>query len=301
MTAMLWGAGFGLSAVVLVLGLRPKALTLLEASRQISATQPEPAPPQNAATQLGTADLAARAASPFVVALQRIGLPNARTCVDLALIGTQPGAYLAKKVLAGAAGVVLPVPAVAAMLAFGVAVPIELLFGTSAVAGLALFFTPDVEVRKAAEEARAEAREALDVLLGFTATSMAAGDGIEAALDGATAVGQGPAFDRFRAAGHTARTSRQPVWVSYGEAADELGLPELRELAATISLAGGEGAKIAESLTAKAGSLRGRRNAERQAKNAATTEKMHLPLGIAMVGFLMVIAFPPLYQVLTGF
>lgn len=293
--ALLWGAGFGVSAVAFVLSIRPPLPTLAEASRRISAQAEE----STAAPR--PTDLITRTTTPVIRLLERIGLPSERLRADLSLLGVAPDAFLLKQVYAAIAGVVLPVPAFAAMLAFGVAVPFEACFVASGVLGLVLFFTPDAEVKRRAEDGRAEAREALDVLLGFTATSMAAGDGIEAALEGASAIGVGQAFDRFREAGAAARTSRRPVWTTYGEAADDLGLSELRELAASISLAGGEGAKIADSLTAKAGSLRGRRNAERQAQNASTTEKMHLPLGVDMIGFLMIIAFPSLYKVLTGF
>lgn len=290
---MLWGAGIGISVLVAWSALRPLAPSLAEAQRRIAAVQDGP---------LGSPSARRTRVSGYPVRwLGRLGIPNSALKSDLALAGIDVEAFLTKKVINAVIGLLMPVAAQAALVGAGMAVPTVVVVGIAAVLAVLFFLAPDSEVRRKTLEVRDETREALDVLLSFAATSMAAGDGIESALEGASAIGEGMAFDYFRAATAAARTSRRPVWACYADLAEQLGVVELSELAATVSLAGGQGAKIAESLAAKAASLRGRRNAERAAANISATERTHMPVSVMMLGFLLVLVFPSLDRFLTGF
>ena len=102
----------------------------------------------------------------------------------------------------------------------------------------------------------------------------AGGAGIEAALTYAAATGQGPAFAQIRQALETARLTRQPPWQTLGQLGTELGVTELTELAASITLAGTEGAKVRASLAAKSAAMRARQLAEAEAGAQAATERM---------------------------
>ena len=61
-------------------------------------------------------------------------------------------------------------------------------------------------------------------------------------------------------------------------------MAELSELAASMSLAGTEGARVRESLGVKATSLRDHALAEAEAEAQATTEKMALPVVLLFLG-----------------
>jgi len=64
------------------------------------------------------------------------------------------------------------------------------------------------------------------------------------------------AFAYLRRALDGARLARETPWSALGRLGTELGIGELSELAASVSLAGTEGAKVRASLAAKAASLR---------------------------------------------
>lgn len=291
-TVMLCGAGIGIGSALVWSGLRPLAPSLAEAQRRIAAELADVAAP-SATGQ--------RAVAPAARWLGRFGLPSRALSADLALAGIDVEAFATRKVVHAIIGLLMPVAAQAVLASVGMAVPAVVLLGISVVLAVLCFLAPDSAARRRAQDTRDQIREALDVLLSFAATSMAAGDGVESALEGASAIGDGVAFEYFRAATTAARTSRRPVWACYADLAEQLGVPELSELAATVSLTGGQGAKIAESLIAKSASLRGRRNAERSAANISATERTHLPVSVMMLGFLLVLVFPSLDRFLTAF
>ena len=85
-----------------------------------------------------------------------------------------------------------------------------------------------------------------------------------------------------------------------GHLGSELGISELTELAASVTLAGTEGAKVRASLTAKAAALRTRQLTDAEATAQAATERMSLPVVLLFGGFLLLIGFPAVAHVLTG-
>ncbi|WP_194891973.1 type II secretion system F family protein [Catenulispora pinisilvae] len=292
-TVMLCGAGIGISSMLVWSGLRPLAPSLAEAQRRITA---EPATVTDVPAGTGPRGRATAARW-----LSRLGLPNQALRADLALAGIDVEAFATRKVINAIVGLLMPIAAQVALASAGMAVPAVAVLGVAVVFATVFFLAPDSDARRKAQDIRDQTREALDVLLSFAATSMTAGDGVESALEGAAAIGDGAAFEYFRSATAAARTSRRPVWACYADLAKQLGVPELSELAATVSLAGGQGAKIAESLAAKSASLRGRRTAERAAANISATERTHMPVSVMMLGFLLVLVFPSLDRFLAGF
>jgi len=68
------------------------------------------------------------------------------------------------------------------------------------------------------------------------------------------------------------------------EAGPRARIGELSELAASVSLAGTEGAKVRASLAAKAASLRTHELAEAETADQAATERMSLPIVMLFAG-----------------
>src|SRR6185437_9587860 len=97
-----------------------------------------------------------------------------------------------------------------------------------------------------------------------------------------------------------ARLTRRPPWETLGQLGTELGLPELGELAASITLAGTEGARVKSSLAAKAAALRTRQLADAEGAAQAATERMSLPLVLLFAGFILLIGYPAIVHVLLG-
>ncbi|MGA2830808.1 MAG: type II secretion system F family protein, partial [Streptosporangiaceae bacterium] len=119
------------------------------------------------------------------------------------------------------------------------------------------------------------------------------------ALTYSAAAGHGWAFTRLRGALQAAQLTRRPPWQLLGQLGDDLGLAELSELAASVTLAGTEGARVRASLAAKAAGLRTRQLADAETAAQAATERMSLPLVLLFAGFLLLIGYPAVVRVLT--
>jgi hypothetical protein len=78
-------------------------------------------------------------------------------------------------------------------------------------------------------------------------------------------------------------------------------VPELVELATTVQLAGTEGARIRQSLTARAASLRRHEQAEAESAANAMTERLFVPGALLLLGFLLFIGYPAFQRILGGF
>ena len=162
------------------------------------------------------------------------------------------------------------------------------------------FVLPDLGIRSDAARRRRDFRHALGSFLDLVVVALAGGGGVETALGDAASIGNSWAFDLMRRALDGARLARETPWSALGRLGTELGIGELSELAASVSLAGTEGAKVRASLAAKAASLRTHELAEAETADQAATERMSLPIVMLFAGFLFFIGFPAVERVLTG-
>jgi Flp pilus assembly protein TadB len=292
--ALLTGALFGLGLIAIAAGLAPRKPPLAEA---LAAVTREPVRPL---VGLDEGGWAARLGRPAAALLSGAGLPTAAVRRDLAVLGRPVERQLAEQATAALIGLLL-VPAMATLLAIG---GLRLAWQLPAIGAIALgaagFTVPVLAVRQEAASRRAEARHALSAFLDLVVVSLAGGAGVEAALTYAGATGRGWAFGQIRSALETARLTRRPPWETLGQLGTELGLPELGELAASITLAGTEGARVKSSLTAKAAALRTRQLADAEAAAQAATERMSLPLVVLFGGFMLLIGYPAIVHVLLG-
>ena len=296
--ALACGAGTGAGVLFVARGLVPPRPTLAEALARLRHG-PEPVPSQGGET----AGFAALLGRPIAAMLGRAGpeaLVRPGTRRDLAVAGRGPERHLAEKVTLGLVGLVLP-PACAALAALGGArVPLVLPAWAAPVCALAGFMVPDIGVRSEARARRADFRHALGSFLDLVVIALAAGGGIETALFSAAGTGRGWAFVELRAALEEARLTRESPWAALERLGSAIGVDELGELAASVGLAGTEGAKVRASLSAKAASLRAHQLAEAEAAAQAATEKMSLPVVALFAGFLCFIGFPAVVRVLAG-
>lgn len=236
----------------------------------------------------------------FLPGLRTLGLPGATIDNDLRITGRGTDTQLAAKALLTVAGLLTPW-LLQILLALGGQSPdaeVPLLAGL----GLAVlgFLAPDLAVRAKATRLRREFRGALSAFLDLVGITLAGGAGVEAALHDAAAVGAGPAFDAIRRALRAAQLTRTTPWATLRRLGEELGITELAELAASISLAGTEGARVRASLAAKADALRIHQVTDAEADAHAATERMALPVTLLFLGFLGFIAYPAVTQILNG-
>lgn len=296
--ALVCGAGLGAGLWLVVRGLYPPRPSLAQALADLRRL-PEPAP----AADVTEGGFAARAGRPLAAGLLRAGgawlvLPPVRR--DLAVLGRGVERHFAEKVTLALVGLLL-VPAVTALLAVGGArLPLVVPVWGSLVLFAAGFVVPDLGIRADAARRRRDFRHALSSFLDLVVVALAGGGGVETALADAAGVGSGWAFDHLRRALDQARLARQAPWETLGRLGADLGIAELSELAASVALAGTEGAKVRASLTAKAVSLRTHALAEAETADQAASERMSLPVVCLFAGFLFFLGYPAVEKVLTS-
>lgn len=159
------------------------------------------------------------------------------------------------------------------------------------------FVLPDLLLRTHAEHRRRQFRFALSSYLDLVNVLLAGGAGVETALQATAEAGDGWAFAELRNALTRARTTRRSPWAALAELGEQLAVEELVELAASIQLAGVEGARIRASLAAKAAALRGRQLAQIEADAHAASERMGVPTVAMFAAFLALLAYPAVQQI----
>jgi tight adherence protein C len=150
-----------------------------------------------------------------------------------------------------------------------------------------------VDLRSDAEKARRDFRHALAAYLELVTILMAGGAGVETAMFDAAAIGEGPAFRHLRTALSAAQAQREPPWQLVGALGDRLGIDELAELHASMTLAG-DGAQVRDTLSTKAHGIRLRDLAALETEAQARSETMVLPVVLMFAGFLVLIGYPAL-------
>jgi Flp pilus assembly protein TadB len=257
--------------------------------------------PQAAPTKAGPSGLAELVGAPLSRLAAGLGLSLAGTRRDLAVTGQPLERQMAEKVSLALFGVLLGPGATAALAAVGVGLPLAIPLWAAIGLAIGGFILPDLGLRADAAALRGEYRRTLSLILDLTVISLAGGAGVEGALtDAAASAGQGVAAARLHQALEEARLRREPPWTALGRLGEELSVPELVELAASLGLAGTEGARVRPSLTAKAASLRAHELTETEAAAQAATERMSLPVVLLFAAFLVFIGFPAIARVISG-
>ncbi len=306
--ALLTGAGVGLGLLMLARGLAPPRAPLRAALArlEVDTAQPRGAWPSTptAAARSGAADgdgwgvsLAGR---PLIRLAGRLGLRPSWLRRDLAILGRTPERHLADKAVLALFGLLLAPATAAALAVIGISLPLPLPLGASLLLAVGGFLVPDAGVRADAAARRRDLRHALGSFLDLTVIALAGGAGVEGALVDAASIGHGVAATGLRRALQTARLRREPPWAALGRLGEDLGISELVELAASVELAGTEGAKVRASLAAKAMSLRSHQLAEAETQAQSATERMSLPVVLLFAGFLVFIGYPAIARIIAG-
>jgi Flp pilus assembly protein TadB len=294
------GAGVGLGVLAVVRGLRPPRpplATVLARHQRAETTHEAEGHPDGAAASGLAAGAVGRLLAGVATAF---GLRLGASRRNLTVTGRSLQRHLAEKAGMALFGLALA-PLTAGTLALvGVRLPLALPLWAAVALAVGGFFLPDLDLRADAARRRRELRQALGSLLDLTVIGLAGGAGVEGALADAANAGEGFGPQQLRRALATARLRREPPWVALGRLGEELDVAELVELAASVGLAGTEGARVRESLAAKAASLRAHQLADAETQAQASTEQMSLPVVLLFAGFLLFIGYPAMARVMTG-
>ena len=229
--------------------------------------------------------------------VEALGYDTERHHQELELVGRTPERHAFDKLLGAVAGLLVPNLAATALVVMGIPAPVGLIAILSVVTAVAGFLMPDMLLRDEADKRRRAFRHTLSSYLDLVNVLLAGGAGIETALHAAADAGDGWGYQTIRAELRRARLTGQSPWDTFAQLDARLGINELAELAASVSLAGSHGARIRASLAAKADTLRGHQVAETEAAAEAATERMTVPVAVLLFGFLVFIAYPAVVQI----
>jgi tight adherence protein C len=285
------GATLGLGLLVLGVGLwptRPRlatSLAQLRTGRVPSATTSpfKATPPGSWQAAVGRR---------VAIGLADAGVQFGSLRRDLRVMERPLDTHIAQKLLFAVGGGGLTILTTAALQLTGIQLSFLVPVWAVVVIGALGWFVPDLVLRTEAKRRRRSFRHAVGAFLDLVAISLAGGTGIEGALHGAVTLGQGWGFTRLSDTLDHARLAGNTPWAALAQVGEDLGISELSELAASLELAGHEGAKVRQSLAAKAASIRLHQLADVETEAAQATERMVLPIGLLFVGFLLFIGYP---------
>jgi tight adherence protein C len=256
--------------------------------------------PAPAVTTRGGQDLPgwlSRLLAPGLRAARRAGLPRPGTLQNLALLDRDPGAHLATQIGGGLAGLLAPSALGVLATAAGLPVGWQLPLWTGIAAAAAGATIPALSLHTEAAKRRSELRHSLSALLDLVVIALAGGAGVEQAITDASRIGTSWGAARLRAAIDAAATARVAPWRTLGRLGTDTGVTQLRDLASAVLLAEQEGASVADTLTARANTLRARQAAELKADAKAANQRMVLPLMLLGLCYLIFLLFPAIEAV----
>ena len=285
----LCGAGVGVGVLIIgrALAERPVPLgqvaALLDRPGAAIGNPSVPTEPGGVRSRLGTIGIGVMAA---------LGLRRSQSLEEkLRALDKPMVRHAYEKMLAATVGASLPLLMAAVLAAAAVPVPIAAIGTATFALCVAGFFYPDLPLAEQVEQRRRAFRHAFSAYLDLVTIALAGGAGIESALEGAAEAGDGWAFAEIRRALRRARLTRRTPWDAFNDLGAALGVHELQELAASISLAGDHGARVKASLVAKADALRASQAAALEVDAESRTEKMIVPVVVMVLGLVLFIGF----------
>lgn len=218
---------------------------------------------------------------------------------ELALLGIPVYRHYGKKVTFALIGLLI-VPMLTVLLtALAWSVPIVVPTIGSVVMAVVLFWIPDADVRADAARAREEFSRAMGAYIDLVALERMAGSGARQSMELASEVGDSWVFKRLGEELARSRWSGLAPWDALHGLADEMGLPDLDDLADIMRLSQ-EGAQVYASLRARSAGIRAAMLSSELAKANATGERMNMPMSLLGVVFMAIMIAPALLRVMGG-
>lgn len=218
---------------------------------------------------------------------------------ELAIMQMPLHRFYGKKATHALAGLVIP-----PLLAFfstvvGLQLPLFIPVGGSIFLAVFLWFVPDLDIRAEAKKARSEFSRALGAYIDLVALERLAGAGARQAMEAAAVIGDSWVFKRIGEELARSRWSGLPPWDALHALADELGLPELEDVADIMRLSK-DGTQVYENLRARADALSAAQISDELAKANSAAERMSMPMSALGVVFMIILIVPTLLRLMIG-
>ena len=231
--------------------------------------------------------------------LRRTGIDLGTLNSDLSVLGRSLERHLVASLLLGLLGFGAPL-LVTALGALAGRPMGSLPLLACLVLGAAMAALPTARLRSRAAQARRDFRHVVGSFLDLVSMSLSAGRGVPEALDAASALSDDPAMARIRDALAAARLRGETPWAAMGRLGETLRIDELRDLSAALALVAEDGAKIRESLSARATSMRRRELADAEGRAGENSESMLVAQLVIAIGFIVFLVYPALSGIMGG-
>ena len=231
--------------------------------------------------------------------LRRTGIDLGALTSDLSVLGRSLERHLVTSLLLGLLGFGAPL-LITALGALAGRPMGSLPLLACLVLGAAMAALPTVRLRSRAAQARRDFRHVVGSFLDLVSMSLSAGRGVPEALDAASTLSDDPAMARIRDALAAARLRGETPWAAMGRLGTTLRIDELRDLSAALALVAEDGAKIRESLSARATSMRRRELADAEGRAGENSESMLVAQLVIAIGFIVFLVYPALSGIMGG-
>ncbi len=299
--ALVAGALAGLGVLLLTVALRPRrrdlatTLQMLDAARETA--DPGFALRQGAKPPTG---FSARLGRQLVQLAAERGWRLIRVREDLAMVDKSIEAHLATKVVLAGVGFVLIPAASTILLVAGLHVPAAIPLVAAFALAAFFFFLPDLTLKSDAGAMRKDFRHAVGSFLDLVSMNLSGGRGVPEALTSAAQIGSGAAIDRIRETLSFARLQGMTPWAALGQLGNKIGMVELIDLSAALILVADDGAKVRESLSARAASMRSRELSEAEGDAGERSETMLVAQLLLCTAFLLFLAYPAAVRIFSS-
>jgi pilus assembly protein TadC len=297
--AIVVGALAGLALFLAIFALIPRRVSLSGRIAAFDAGQVAPLRGPAAEDHGGESALTRRLGTALDRFCTELGWQFPSLRASLQLTGKSFESFLGTKALLGIFGLTVPLFLLSGLSLLGVHLSIVIPVWVGLMFGVIFFFLPDLELRQEVEKRRRDFRHAIGAFLDLVAMNLSGGRGVPEALMSASEIGEGWAFWRIKEALTNARLTGQTPWQALGQLGAEVRVDELRDLAGALSLVAEDGAKVRESLTARAVSLRRKELADLEGQAAERSQSM-LVAQMVMAGAFLVFLIYPAVQVLLN-
>jgi tight adherence protein C len=300
--ALLAGAFFGLGAYLLFRAIFPPrpGLSARLAAFDAARRRGEAEPSRAASTAERVTGLRARVGRSLAAFYEARGWQQRSVRADLALLDRSFETFLATKFLLATAAIVFIPILVAYFAVLGLDVVVAVPVWLGIFFALIFFLLPDMQLRSEAASRRRDFRHAVSAFLDLVSMNLAGGRGVPEALMTAANVGDGWAVRRIRDALSNARITGITPWQALGRLGEEVNVDELRDLSAALALVADDGAKVRQSLSARAASMRSRELSDIEGKAGEQSQSMLVAQLLLCAGFLIFLAYPAVMRVVAS-
>ncbi|GAA2810732.1 type II secretion system F family protein [Kitasatospora paracochleata] len=288
------GGAFGLGLFLLVRALLPGRVSPAAAVARVDALRAGGAPAVSApVTAVGAQEKIIGRIGPKIAAFYaKQGWTLHSQRANLALLEKPLDVFLAQKVVFAAAGLLVGPPISLVLWMGGVTDSALTPVWLTLVSIVGCFFLPDMEVATEATKVRAEYQRAVSVYMSLVHLNLAGGSGLPEAMKAAAESSNSAPMVRIRRALDEARLQGIPQWQAPGRLGEEVGLTDLIDLTSTLSLVAEDGAKVRQSLKARAETLRRRDIARMETAAGANGQSMLVAQMLLVAGFLVFLGYP---------